>query len=86
MRFVHFISCKYLHKVRNRTLLGSDRGVQSAAVLDAATGTGEYHDIDPFAYLVDILRRRPSHLDNQLDQPPPQLRFASPSARRATVA
>jgi hypothetical protein len=75
-----------LHKCRNWTFLGSDRGVRTAAVLDSSTGTCEHHEIDPFAYLVDILRRRPSHLANRLGRPPPQLRFASPSARRETVA
>jgi IS66 C-terminal element len=37
-------------------------------VLYAMTGTCNYHDIDPFAYLQDILRHLPSHLGDQLDE------------------
>jgi hypothetical protein len=44
----------------------------------------KYHDIDPFAYLDDILRRLPSA--GQLDELLPDVWFAShPSARRKTA-
>src|SRR4051795_8568911 len=45
---------------RNWTFLGSDRGGKTAAVLYSLTGTCRHHDIDPFAYLQDTLRRLPS--------------------------
>jgi transposase len=72
---------------RNWTFLGSDRGGRTAAVLYSFTGTCRHHDIDPFAYLTDILRRLPSHPAGQLDELLPDNWFAShPSARRKTAA
>jgi hypothetical protein len=68
---------------RNWTFLGSDRGGRTAAVLYSLTGTCKHHDIDPFAYLRDILHRLPSHPADQLDELLPDVWFAShPSARR----
>jgi transposase len=68
---------------RNWTFLGSDRGGRTAAVLYSLTGTCKHHDIDPFAYLRDILHRLPAHPADQLDELLPDVWFAShPSARR----
>jgi hypothetical protein len=52
---------------RNWNFLGSDRGGRTAAVLYSLTGTCKHNDIDPFAYLQDVLRRLPSHPADQLD-------------------
>jgi transposase len=72
---------------RNWTFLGSDRGGRTAAVLYSFTGTCRHHDIDPFAYLADVLRRLPSHPTEQLDELLPDLWFTShPSARRKKAA
>jgi transposase len=72
---------------KNWTFLGSDRGGRTAAVLYSLTGTCKHHDIDPFAYLQDVLRRLPSHPANQLDELLPDIWFAShPSARRKRAA
>jgi transposase len=72
---------------RNWTFLGSDRGGRTAAVLYSFTGTCRHHDIDPFAYLADILRRLPSHPSQRLDELLPDVWFTShPSARRKTAA
>jgi hypothetical protein len=72
---------------KNDTFLGSDCGGWTAAVLDSCTGTCTHHDIDPFGYLQDILRRLPSHPADQLDELLPDVWFASdPSARRKTAA
>jgi hypothetical protein len=72
---------------RNWTFLGSDRGGRTAAVLYSLTGTCKHHDIDPFAYLQDILRRLPSHPTHQLDELLPDVWFAThPSARRKRAA
>jgi transposase len=72
---------------RNWTFLGSDRGGRTAAVLYSLTGTCKHHDIDPFAYLTDILRRLPSHPAQQLDELLPDAWFTShPSARRKKAA
>ena len=71
----------------NWTFLGSDRGGRTAAVLYSLTGTCKYHDIDPFAYLQDILRRLPTHPPDQLDELLPDVWFAShPSARHKRAA
>jgi len=51
------------------------------------TCCGKHHDIDPFAYLRDILRRLPSHPVELLGDLLPDAWFAShPSARRKTDA
>jgi transposase len=72
---------------RNWTFLGSDRGGKTAAVLYSLTGTCRHHDIDPFAYLADILRRLPSQPAGRLDELLPDVWFAShPAARRKTAA
>jgi transposase len=72
---------------RNWTFLGSDRGGRTAAVLYSLTGSCRHHDIDPFAYLQDILSRLPSLSPGQLHELLPDLWFTShPSARRKTAA
>jgi transposase len=72
---------------KNWTFLGSDRGGRTAAVLYSLTGSCKHHDIDPFAYLADILRHLPSQPAGRLDELLPDVWFAShPSARRKTAA
>ncbi len=72
---------------RNWTFLGSDRGGRTAAVLYSVTGTCRHHDIDPFAYLGDVLGRLPSHRAERLHELLPDVWFVShPSARRKTAA
>ncbi len=72
---------------RNWTFLGSDRGGRTAAILYSLTGTCRHHDIDPFGYLQDVLRRLPSLPTAQLGELLPDAWFAShPAARRKTAA
>jgi transposase len=72
---------------KNYTFLGSDRGGRTAAVLYTMTGSCKHHDIDPFAYLRDILGRVPSHPTERLVELLPDVWFKShPSARRKTAA
>jgi hypothetical protein len=72
---------------RNWTFLGSDRGGRTAAVLYSLTGTCKHHDIDPFAYLRDILSRLPCLPRGRLDELLPDVWFTShPAARRRSVA
>jgi transposase len=72
---------------RNWTFLGSDRGGKTAAVLYSLTGTCRHHDIDPFAYLQDVLGRLPSLPADQLGALLPEVWFASrPAARRKKAA
>jgi hypothetical protein len=71
----------------NYMFLGSDRGGRTAAVLYSLTGTCRHHDIDPFAYLRDILCRLPSQAADQLGELLPDVWIAShPSERRKTAA
>jgi hypothetical protein len=66
---------------------GRDRGCRAAAVLSSLPGTCKYHDIDPFAYLQDVLHRLPAHPADPLEELLPDGWFAShPSARRKTAA
>jgi hypothetical protein len=54
-----------------------------AAVLFSLTGTCKYHDIDPFAYLRDILARLPTQPVDRLGELLPDVWFkAHPQARR----
>jgi hypothetical protein len=72
---------------KNWTFLGSDRGGRTAAVLYSLTGTCKHHDIDPFAYLRDILGRLPCQPAKRLDELLPDIWFAShPSAWRKSAA
>jgi hypothetical protein len=72
---------------KNYTFLGSDRGGRTAAVLYSFTGTCKHHDIDPFAYLRDILHRLPSHPADQLEELLPDVWFKlHPAARRKTAS
>jgi transposase len=72
---------------RNWTFLGSDRGGRTAAVLYSVTGNCKHHDIDPFAYLRDILGRLPTQPVDRLDELLPDIWFTSHlSARRKTAA
>jgi transposase len=72
---------------RNWTFLGSDRGGRTAAVLYSFTGTCKHHDIDPFAYLQDILGRLPTQSVDRLGELLPDIWFeAHPQARRKKVA
>ena len=72
---------------RNWTFLGSDRGGRTAAVLYSFTGTCKHHDIDPFAYLQDILGRLPAQPMDRLRDLLPDVWFkAQPQARRKKVA
>jgi hypothetical protein len=72
---------------RNWTFLGSDRGGRTAAILCTMTGSCRHRDIDPFAYLEDVLRRLPWHPVEQLNELLPDVWFIShPTARRKTGA
>ena len=72
---------------KNWTFLGSDRGGRTAAVLYSLTGTCKHLDIDPFAFLDDILRRLPSQPAGRLNELLPDTWFAShAAARRKTAA
>jgi hypothetical protein len=51
------------------------------------TGTCKHHDIDPFAYLTDILGRLPTQSGERLGELLPDVGFeAHPRARRRKIA
>jgi hypothetical protein len=47
---------------------GSDRGGQRAAVLDSLIVTAKLNDVDPQAWLADVLARLPAHRSHQIDE------------------
>jgi hypothetical protein len=81
---------------RRPALAGSDReptaipprhrdGEPTEAI--PASPSGKRPDIDPLAYLRDVLPRLPAHPADPLDERLPDVQFAShPSARRETAA
>lgn len=46
---------------RNWTFCGSDRGGQRAAAMDTLIATAKLNDINPEAWLADVLRRMSDH-------------------------
>jgi transposase len=67
---------------RNNWLFcGSDNGGETAAILFSFMVTCRRHDIDPFAYLRDVLTRLPATPINQIDQFLPD-RWTPPSDNR----
>ncbi|MGO9600088.1 MAG: hypothetical protein ACLP7Q_19025 [Isosphaeraceae bacterium] len=59
----------------------------AATVLYSLTGAFRHHDIDPLAYVQEILHRLPSLPTDQPNELLPNVWFAShPSARRKTAA
>jgi transposase len=72
---------------RNWTFLRSDRGGRTAAVLYSFTGACKHHDIDPFAYLRDVLGRLPAHPVDRLGELLPDVWFDThPQTRRKKVS
>ena len=53
---------------KNWLFVGSDRGGRAAAIALSLIQTCKLHDVDPFAYLADVLRRLPVHPINRVDE------------------
>jgi len=51
---------------KNWLFAGSDRGGQTAAVLYSLIASAKRHDLDPFAYLRDVIARISDHPSNRL--------------------
>jgi transposase len=67
---------------RNYLFVGSDRGGQTPATMYSLVGTCKRHQIDPFAYLKDILERLPTHAADRLGELLPNMWIAAnPQAR-----
>lgn len=53
---------------RNWTFFGSDTGGKTAAVLKSFIATCQQAKLDPWSYLVDVLKRIGDHPVNTLDE------------------
>ena len=51
---------------RNWTFAGSDAGGRRAAAMDTLIGTAKLNDVDPRAWLADVLARLPGHPAKQV--------------------
>ncbi len=72
---------------KNWLFVGSDNGGRTAAVLFSMTASCKRHDVDPFAWLRDVLRRLPTQPADRLDELLPDVWFANhPEARRKRAA
>lgn len=52
---------------RNWTFAGSDRGAENAAAIMTIVETAKANDLNPQAYIADLLKRLPDHKINRLD-------------------
>ena len=67
---------------KNYLFVGSDRGGRTAATLYSLVGSCKRHQVDPFAYLKDILARLPTHPATRLDELLPDVWISvNPDAR-----
>jgi transposase len=71
---------------KNYLFVGSDRGGRTAATLYSLVGTCNRHQIDPFAYLKDILERLPTHAADQLGELLPDMWIAANPQARVKLA
>jgi len=51
---------------KNWLFLGSDRGGHAAAIHFSLIASAKRHNLDPFAYLRDLLQRIPTHLNQKI--------------------
>jgi len=66
--FALFLLCEASHKRKNYLHLGSDAGVQSAAVIYTLLGTAKLSGINPQLYLRHVLERIADHPINRIDE------------------
>ena len=57
---------------KNYLFAGSHRAAQNAAMMYSFFATCKKHNVEPYAWLYDILQRIPEHKANKLDQLLPQ--------------
>lgn len=53
--------CRGLHKRKSWLFAGSDRGGERAAVMYTLIRTARFNDVDPRAWLADVLARIADH-------------------------
>jgi transposase len=72
---------------KNYLFVGSDRGGRTAATLYSIVATCRRHQIDPFAYLKDVLERLPTHSATALSELLPDAWLeVHPGARRRAAS
>jgi len=72
---------------KNYLFVGSDRGGRTAAILYSVVASCKRHEIDPFAYLRDVLERLPTHPVDRLADLVPDTWFVDhPRARRKVAS
>ena len=71
---------------KNYLFAGSDSGGETAAILYSFTSTCQRHQIDPFVYLRDLLRRLPTHPPDRLAELLPGKRQPQPAEPSSTAA
>jgi transposase len=59
--------CRALHKRKNWLFAGSDSGGEHAAAIYSLIETAKLNDIDPEAYLSDVLARIADHPIKRID-------------------
>jgi transposase len=70
----------------NYLFVGSDRGGRTAATLYSLVGTCKRHQIDPFAYLREVLERLPTHPADRLGELLPDAWLAAHAYARCKAA
>src|SRR5438105_1707234 len=53
---------------KNWTFAGSDEGGRRAAVIHSLIATGKLNEVDPQAWLADVLARLPEHPAKRIDE------------------
>jgi transposase len=71
---------------KNYLFVGSDRGGRTAATLYSLVGTCKRHEVDPFAFLKDILERLPTHAADRLGELLPDVWIAANPQARVKIA
>jgi transposase len=72
---------------KNYLFVGSDRGGRTEATMYCLVGSCKRHQVDPFAFLKDVLERLPSHPVDRLGEPLPDAWVAAyPQARRQVAS
>jgi hypothetical protein len=71
---------------KNYLFVGSDRGGRTAATLYSLVGTCKRHEVDPFAYLKDILERLPTQAADRLGELLPDVWIAANPQARVKIA
>lgn len=72
---------------KNYLFAGSEAGARRAAIIYSLVATCKMHEIDPFAYFVDVLKRVSTHPADKIDELlPGQWKKSHPSSTAASSA